>query len=62
LVAAGGALSASEASGSSSFMFFLKDLMPVARSPMRLLILPLPKSSSTTSSTMSQCQMLKEPM
>ena len=60
---AGGALSAAmEASFSSSFMFCLKDLMPLARSPMSPLILPLPKSSRTTSSTTSQCQMLKEPM
>ena len=61
---AGGAASAAmEASFSSSFMFFLKDLMPLARSPIRPLILdPPPKSSRITSSTTSQCQMLKVPM
>ena len=45
-----------------SAMFFLKDLMPLAKSPIRLLTLPPPNSSSTTSSTTIQCQMLKLPI
>jgi hypothetical protein len=60
---AGGASAAIDASFSSSFMFFLNDLMPLARSPIKPLIFdPPPKSSRMTSSTTSQCQMLKVPM
>src|SRR5215213_10100673 len=55
------ALASIEAS-SSSDMFFLNDLMPLAKSPIRLLTLPPPNSSRTTSSTTSQCQMLKLPI
>ena len=55
------ALASIEASVSSA-MFFLNDLMPLAKSPMRVLILLPPNSSITTSSTISQCQMLKLPM
>ena len=44
-------------------MFFLNDLMPLAKSPIRVLILLLPPNRSrTTASTISQCQMLKLPM
>ena len=55
------ALASMEAS-SPSAMFFLKDLMPFAKSPIRLLTLPPPNSSNTTSSTTIQCQMLKLPI
>ena len=47
---------------SPSAMFFLNDLMPFAKSPIRLLTLPPPNSSNTTSSTTIQCQMLKLPI
>src|SRR6201987_191322 len=48
---------------SSSDMPFLKALMPLATSPIMSEILPRPpKTSSRTAPTISQCQMLKEPM
>src|SRR5690606_14335310 len=47
---------------SSSLMFFLKALMPLATSPIRPEILPVPNSSTTTRRTMPQCSRLKEPM
>src|ERR1700740_426634 len=47
----------------SSLMFFLKALMPWARSPMMLEILPRPPNSTRTiTSTISQCQMLLNPI
>ena len=46
----------------SSAMFFLKDLMPFAKSPIKVLTLPLPNSSSTTRSTTIQCQRLNVPI
>src|SRR5215510_7456668 len=47
---------------SSSFMPFLKALMPWATSPIRSEILPRPNSSRTTAITTIQCQMLSEPI
>src|ERR1700760_3988241 len=47
---------------SSSFMPFLKALMPCATSPIRSEILPRPNSSRTTAITTIQCQMLSEPI
>src|SRR5205085_10953807 len=47
---------------SSSFMPFLKALMPPATSPIRSEILPRPNSSRTTAITTLQCQMLIEPI
>src|SRR5690606_15592294 len=47
---------------SSSAMPFLKLLMPLAMSPISSGILPRPKTSSTTTSTISQCQIEKEPI
>src|SRR6185312_13347654 len=47
---------------SSSAMPFLKALMPPATSPIRSEILPRPNSSITTTMTISQCQMLNEPI
>src|SRR6201747_1518323 len=55
------AVASMDASGSSA-MFFLNDLMPLAKSPIKPLTLPLPNSSRTTISTTSQCQMLKLPI
>src|SRR5262245_41136547 len=43
-------------------MPFLKALMPLAMSPISSEILPRPNTSSTTTSTMIQCQILKPPM
>src|SRR5438046_3142221 len=51
------------ASSSGSFMPDLNALMPLAKSPMTLEILPLPPNNSTpTPITSSQCQMLREPI
>jgi hypothetical protein len=50
------------AASSSSAIVFLNDLMPLAKSPISVLTLPLPNSSRTTISTTIQCQMLKLPM
>src|SRR5580692_8436946 len=48
---------------SSSAMPFLKALMPLATSPIISEILPRPpKTTSRTAPTISQCQILKEPM
>src|SRR5690242_12968288 len=47
---------------SSSFMPFLKALMPCATSPIRSEILPRPNSSRTTAITTIQCQTLSEPI
>src|ERR1700755_1909302 len=47
---------------SSSFMPFLKALMPWATSPIRSEILPRPNSSRTTAITTIQCQILSEPI
>src|SRR5246127_1066709 len=47
---------------SSSFMPFLKALMPWATSPIRSEILPRPNSRRTTAITTIQCQMLSEPI
>src|SRR6266851_2078666 len=50
-------------SSSGSFMPDLNALMPLAKSPMTLEILPLPPNNSTpTPITSSQCQMLREPI
>src|SRR5690606_26996947 len=49
-------------SSSSSDMPFLKLLMPLAMSPISSGILPRPNRSSTTTSTISQCQMEKLPI
>src|SRR5512138_1310417 len=49
-------------SASSSFMPFLKALMPLATSPIRSEILPRPNNSRTTAITTIQCQMLSEPI
>src|SRR5271155_4343616 len=48
---------------SSSALPFLKALMPLPTSPIRseILFRP-PKTTSTTAPTISQCQMLKEPI
>src|SRR5262249_48601230 len=43
-------------------MPFLKALMPLAMSPISSESLPRPNTSSTTTSTMIQCQILKPPM
>src|SRR5580658_1407948 len=61
MVPAGFSALASIEASSGSAMFFLNDLMPLAKSPIRLLTLPPPNSSKTTSSTTIQCQMLKLP-
>src|SRR5580693_10811759 len=48
---------------SSSDMPFLKALMPLATSPIMSEILPRPpNTSSRTAPTISQCQILKEPI
>src|ERR1700761_1758027 len=48
---------------SGSAMFFLKDLMPLAKSPINpLILLPPPNSTRITASTTNQCQMLKLPI
>src|SRR6185437_16947995 len=47
---------------SSSAMPFLKALMPPAKSLIRPEILPRPNSSITTTTTISQCQILNEPI
>src|ERR1700677_1801156 len=48
---------------SSSARPFLKDLMPLATSPIKSETLPRPpKTSRSTAPTINQCQMLKEPM
>src|SRR5271156_2095216 len=44
-------------------MFFLNDLMPLAKSPISpLILLPPPNSTRITASTTNQCQMLKLPI
>src|SRR5690606_31156717 len=48
--------------GSSSAMPFLKLLMPLAMSPISSGILPRPNTRSTTTSTISQCQIENEPI
>src|SRR5580704_2936567 len=62
MVPAGFSALASIEASSGSAMFFLNDLIPLAKSPIRLLTLPPPNSRSTTSSTTIQCQMLKLPI
>src|ERR1700684_3021648 len=48
---------------SSSARPFLKDLMPLATSPLKSETLPRPpKTSRSTAPTINQCQMLKEPI
>src|SRR5580698_4761781 len=54
---------ASDLAVSSSCMPFLKDLMPVAKSPISSEILPRPPNSSRNSTTTTiQCQILNEPI
>src|SRR5664279_1066521 len=50
-------------SSSGSAMFFLNDLMPLAKSPINpLILLPPPNRTRITASTTNQCQMLKLPI
>src|SRR5687768_14451648 len=59
----GSGLAGSASVFSSSDRPFLKDLMPLAKSPISSEILPRPPNNrSPTASTMIQCQILIEPM
>ena len=47
---------------SSSDIFFLNDLIPLAMSPIKVGILPFPNNKRTMIKTIIQCQILKAPI